>query len=482
VVTQPPCICDDGPWRADASTLRYRMPSARLTFLGAARTVTGSCYHLALGDASLLVDCGTFQGDRDADELNHQAPQVDVRNALGTVFTHGHLDHVGRLPAWVKHGFRGNVWGHAATLDIAKVILEDSAKIANHAPGQPLYGDQEVAQIVDSMRPMHGYGTPMQIGPFAVTLFDAGHILGSSSVRVAWQQNGADRAILFSGDLGVAGAPLIRDPNTAWHAERDRVDYVVTESTYGDRLHMPRADVRNHLRTIVERALQDGGKVIIPAFSIGRTQEIVYELHQMVAAGLLRDIPIIVDGPLGLSATKIYAKHTECYDAEAMAMVQRGVEPLEFDSLYSARDANASRRAVNAEGPAIIIAGSGMCQGGRIRHHLLRHLPDPRADVLLVGYQSGRTLGRALQEGRTTVFIDNQQVLVRARITTISGLSAHADRDGLANWFEKIPRAAGARTFVTHGEAAQSDTYAKLLTDRFHTPAHAPAMFESVEL
>jgi metallo-beta-lactamase family protein len=213
-----------------------------------------------------------------------------------------------------------------------------------------------------------------------------------------------------------------------------------------------------------------------------RTQEIVYELHQMVNAGQLRGIPIIVDGPLGLSATKIYAKHTECYDTEALDMAHRGNPPLEFDSLFGAKDAQASKRAVNTEGPAVIIAGSGMCQGGRIRHHLLRHLPDPRADILLVGYQAGRTLGRALQEGRTSVYIDGQQVMVRARVTTISGLSAHADREGLASWFDKIPKAPAARAFVTHGEQEQSIAYAQLLTDRFSVAAHAPAMFETVDL
>jgi metallo-beta-lactamase family protein len=458
------------------------MASAKLTFLGAARTVTGSCYHLSLGDAALLIDCGTFQGDSNADELNFQAPHVDVSNVLGAVFTHGHLDHVGRLPRWVGNGFRGNVWGHGATLDIAKVILDDSAKISNHSPGEPLYGDAEVASVVESMRPMSGYRVPMQVGPFAITLFDAGHILGSSSVRVAWKQAGSERAILFSGDVGVAGAPILRDPNTEWDSQRDRVDYVVTESTYGNRLHSPRAEVRANLRAVIERALQDGGKVIIPAFSIGRTQEIVYELHQMVNAGQLRGIPIIVDGPLGLSATKIYAKHTECYDTEALDMAHRGNPPLEFDSLFGAKDAQASKRAVNTEGPAVIIAGSGMCQGGRIRHHLLRHLPDPRADILLVGYQAGRTLGRALQEGRTSVYIDGQQVMVRARVTTISGLSAHADREGLASWFDKIPKAPAARAFVTHGEQEQSIAYAQLLTDRFSVAAHAPAMFETVDL
>jgi metallo-beta-lactamase family protein len=196
------------------------MASAKLTFLGAARTVTGSCYHLSLGDAALLIDCGTFQGDSNADELNFQAPHVDVSNVLGAVFTHGHLDHVGRLPRWVGHGFRGNVWGHGATLDIAKVILDDSAKISNHSPGEPLYGDAEVAGVVESMRPMSGYRVPMQVGPFAITLFDAGHILGSSSVRVAWKQAGSERAILFSGDVGVAGAPILRDPNTEWDSQR----------------------------------------------------------------------------------------------------------------------------------------------------------------------------------------------------------------------------------------------------------------------
>lgn len=469
---------------ADVRLVAYGRPmsEATLTFLGAAQGVTGSCYHLRLGDAALLIDCGTFQGDRDADARNRAVPELPLSEVLACVYTHGHLDHVGRLPGWLQHGFRGEVWGHAATLDIAAEILRDSAKIANYSPRDRLYGTAEVAQVIDAMRAARGYGVPFAIGPFTLTLFDAGHILGSASVRVQWGQGSAQRAILFSGDLGVKGAPIIRDPFTAWDPARDWVDYVVTESTYGDRTHPPRNEVRASLREVVQRALDDGGKVLIPAFSIGRTQEIIYELSAMVRAGELRGIPIVIDGPLGMSATGIYAKHTDCYDQEALALLRQGDAPLELDSVDGAHHVSDSRRAVMERGPAIVVAGSGMCQGGRIRAHLKQHLPNARTDVLLVGYQAQRTLGRDLQQGDKTVFIDGDEVAVRARITTISGLSAHADRDGLAAWLAAVPVRHHAQVFVTHGEPAQAAAYAKLVTDRFGLTALAPAYLQTVAL
>lgn len=454
------------------------MTTARLTFLGAARGVTGSCYHLEVEGVGLLIDCGTFQGDPDADRRNREPVPIDVPGLAGIVLTHGHLDHVGRTPVLANAGLVCPVFGHAATLDIARVILADSARIAHHAHDEPLYGAGEVQAIEYLMRALPAYGVAKRVGPFEITLYDAGHILGSSSVRVAWR----DRAILFSGDLGVAGAPLLADPNTRWDPARDAVDYVVTESTYGDRTHPDRAGVRAELRRVIERALSDGGKVLIPAFSIGRTQEVLYELNAMIADGGLRGIPVVVDGPLGLSVTKIYQRHRGLYDEDAMALIARGDPPLEMDSLLTARDVHASRRAVNIEGPAIVIAGSGMCEGGRIRHHLLRHLPDPRTDVLLVGYQAGRTLGAALQQGRDRVWIGRDEVEVRARITTISGLSAHADRDGLADWFSHLPRRDGGRVFVTHGEPAQSEAYARMLGDRFGARADVPGPHDTVEL
>lgn len=460
--------------------------AATLTFLGAARGVTGSCYHLDVDGAGLLVDCGTFQGDRDADRKNRQPLELDGASLRALVLTHGHLDHVGRAPLLARTGFQGRVLGHPATLDIARIILEDSAKIAKHDTRDepPPYTEEHVEEIVAGMLPIRGgYGQEFRVDPFTLTLFDAGHILGSSSVRVAWKErDGRQRAILFSGDLGVAGAPILADPFTAWDPVRDAVDYVVTESTYGDRLHGPRSRVREQLHEVIERALRDGGKVLIPAFSVGRTQEILYELNTMVEAGQLAGIPVVIDGPLGLSATKIYSRHTTCYDEEALAKLDRGDHPLEFDSLHGAGDPRASRMAVSMEGPAIIIAGSGMCQGGRIRHHLARHLPDPRTDVLLVGYQAGRTVGRDLQEGRDEVFLDGQRVPVRAKISTIHGLSAHADREGLADWFSHVPKKDAGAVFVTHGEEEQSLAYAALLEQRFGTRAVVPALDQRVEL
>jgi metallo-beta-lactamase family protein len=457
--------------------------TATLSFHGAAREVTGSCYHLQLGDAALVIDCGTFQGDREAEGKNRERFAFSPADVTALVLTHGHLDHVGRSPCLVPGGFRGQVIGHPATLEIASIILDDSAKIANHAEGDPLYGFDEVNALKERMVPVSGgYGAPMQVGPFTITLYDAGHIIGSSSVRVAWKDGGADRAILFSGDLGVAGAPILRDPNTAWNPATDGVDFVVTESTYGDRNHPPRTEVRDSLRRIIDRALADGGKVLVPAFSIGRTQEILYELNAMKEAGHLGSIPVIVDGPLGLSATSIYRRHSEVWDAAAHALLERGDKPFEFDRLLEVRDAQASKRAVDQKGPAIIIAGSGMCQGGRIRHYLRRYLREPTTDVLLVGYQSERTLGRALQGGAQHVFLQGEQVPVRARITTISGLSAHADRDGLDAWFGTLPRRSKTRVFVTHGEAEAAEAYAALLRDKYAVAVDVPGRLASIAL
>ncbi|MEZ4365141.1 MAG: MBL fold metallo-hydrolase [Kofleriaceae bacterium] len=455
---------------------------ARLTFLGAAGGVTGSCYLLEHGGVGLLIDCGLFQGDADADAKNRAPLAIDGRALAGCVLTHGHLDHVGRLPLLAGRGFAGEVIGHAATLDIARIILPDSTKIAGHADGPPLYGAAEVEAMAERMAPMAGYRRARAVGPFTVELFDAGHILGSASVRVSWTESAGERAILFSGDLGVVGAPILRDPFTAWDPARHAVDWVVTESTYGDRAHPPRDETRATLRDTVRRALDDGGKVLIPAFSIGRTQEVLYELNALVEAGELPGIPVFVDGPLGLSATKIYARHRDCYDAEATALLDRGDHPLEFDHLYGAEQVAASRKAVGYDGAAIIVAGSGMCQGGRIRHHLERHLPDPRTDVLLVGYQASGTLGAALQRGADEVWLRGQRVPVRARITTVRGMSAHADRDGLTAWLGAVPRRSGAQVFVTHGEPEAAAAHAARVRDRFGVGATVPALHQTVEL
>jgi metallo-beta-lactamase family protein len=456
------------------------MGKAVLTFLGAAGGVTGSCYHLDVFGAGLLVDCGVFQGEREADARNRDRFPFDPKDLAGAVLTHGHLDHVGRLPL-LAGALDAPVVGHGATLDIAKVILEDSAKVAIHASRDPLYGRDEVAEVVARARPV-GYGAPITLGPYRLTFFDAGHILGSSSVRVAWHDGQRERAILFSGDLGRWDTPILRDPHTAWDQGRDHVDWVVTESTYGDRQHPDRDTTRTRFRDIVERAVGDGGKVLIPAFSIGRTQEILFELNALVEAGRLRNVPVVVDGPLGLSATRIYERHRECYDAESLAMLKRGDAPLEFDHLFSAAAPRDSARAVDIEGPAIIIAGSGMLQGGRIRRHLRAHLDDPRTDLLLVGYQGRGTLGRELQDGARSVWIDGEDVAVRARVTTLSGFSAHADADELLTWMKAVPIDRGGAAFVTHGEDDAALAHARRLHGQLGLAARVPALGDRVTL
>ena len=456
------------------------MTSAALRFLGAAGGVTGSCYHLEVDGAGLLVDCGVFQGERGADDLNRARFPFDPRDLVGVILTHGHLDHVGRTPLLAGR-LDAPVVGHPATLDIASIILADSAKVAVHSGRDPLYGPDEVTEVTQRMRALAGYGVT-RLGPFTVSLYDAGHILGSASVRVAWKTPDGERAILFSGDLGRWRTPLLRDPHTDWDPSRDSVDWVVTESTYGDKRHPSRDATRDRFRDIVQRAVDDGGKVLIPAFSIGRTQEILFELNALVEAGHLRGIPVFVDGPLGLSATRIYERHTDCYDPEAAQMLRRGDDPLEFDHLYSARDARASWRAVEHDGPAIVIAGSGMCQGGRIRRHLKAHLSDPRTDVLLVGYQGRGTLGRELQDGRDRVWIDGDEVEVRGRIDTLSGFSAHADTDELLRWFRAVPLHSGGGAFVTHGEDEAAGAYAARLVGELGVRATVPALGDRVEL
>ena len=456
-------------------------PSARLTFAGAARGVTGSCYHLEYEGVGLVIDCGTFQGGKDPDAQNRAAFPFDTGRVAAAVLTHGHLDHCGRLPLLGRRGFRGPVIGHAATLEIGNLIMDDTAKLGLLAGREPLYDAAAVDEVMSRARPLV-YGQRVEIDPFTVQIFDAGHILGSSSVRVSWREGERERAILFSGDLGVEGTPIIRDPNGSWEPEAHRVDFVVTESTYGSRNHPARAEARRSFRDAILHAISDGGKVLIPAFAIGRTQEVLYELNTLVESGELAKVPVIVDGPLGLDATKIYEHHKACYDEEALALLNTGDLPLEFTGLFGARQGRSSQAAKEIEGPAVIVAGSGMCSGGRIRGYLREYLDDPRTDVIFVGYQAAGTLGRELQAGRTRVSIDGETIDVRAAITTVSGLSAHADQDGLASWFEKIPRGSGGAVFVTHGEEKVSRVYGRLLKDRFGARSIVPALGDTASL
>jgi len=454
---------------------------ARLKFCGAARGVTGSCYHLETDEGAIIIDCGVFQGGDNPDALNRAPFAFDPKEVVAVILTHGHLDHVSRLPLLGKQGFSGQILGHSASLEVARLIMDDTAKLGLFSGQKPMYSALDVDQTMARVQPMD-YGQRVTVGPFTVELFDAGHILGSSSARIEWKEGSKERAILFSGDIGTHGAPILRDPFHDWHAEEHQVDFVVTESTYGDRNHPQRDVARQAFRDAVLHAVSDGGKVLIPAFAIGRTQEVLYDLNMLVESGQLASIPVIVDGPLGLDATALYQKYHDCYDCEAKALLKAGDKPLEFMDLYSSRKAGASDSIGGIEGAAIIIAGSGMCNGGRIIKHLAEYLPDPRTDVIFVGYQAGQTLGRELQEGRTEVMVEGKLVPVRAKITTISGFSAHADRDALAKWYSQVPLRKGGAVFVTHGEEKSSRGYAAHLKDRFSARAIVPKRGDTAAL
>jgi metallo-beta-lactamase family protein len=421
--------------------------SPALRVLGAARTVTGSAHLLELDHASVLVDCGLFQGVPGASERNRVAPVERPAELSAVVLTHGHLDHVGRLPLLMQGGFDGPVLGHPATLAIAEIVMRDAAKIAeHHGGGGPTVADVEAT--VKRFEPL-AYRKPHVLAEAKVTLFEAGHILGSASVLVET----AGCNVLFSGDLGRSTTPLLRAPNTQY-PEGLRIDHVLVESTYGDREHPTGPSIRERLRDVLRKALEDGGKVLVPAFAVGRTQELLYHLRGLITDGELAEVPVVVDGPMGLDVTALYEKYTGDYDAEAHALLRSGTPPLSFDTLYSARGGKGSEAARSIPGAAIIVAGSGMCTGGRILAHLEELLPDERTDVLFVGYQARGTLGRQLLDGASEVELEGRTIPVRARIHCVPGLSAHADKKELLAWLAAVP--GGPKTYVTHGEPEAS--------------------------
>lgn len=442
--------------------------TASITFRGAARVVTGSAYELTIGGKRLLVDCGVLQGEPGAAERNAISP-VPVPSELdAVVLTHGHLDHVGRLPLLVKDGFRGRVYGHPATLDIAKIVMFDAAKIAQWE-GHGTFDASDVEETVSRFEPVL-YRTPTRIvDAVTLTLFDAGHILGSSSVLL----ESSDGTILLSGDLGRRNTPILRDPNTVY-PDGLSVDAVVIESTYGNKDHPKGATLLERLAETIDRALHDGGKVLIPAFSIGRTQELVYHLRALHEAGRLDGVPVVVDGPMGIDVTSLYTRYKDCYDDESRALLGAGVDPLSFGDLYSAKGKRQSDRIAEMNGPAIIIAGSGMCTGGRIMGHLQDFLPDGKTDVVFVGYQARGTLGRRLLEGARRVSIQGRDVQVRARVTELSGFSAHADRSGLLAWLSKVP-GANRHVFVCHGEPESAEAFAARAKDELGVRTTVPS-------
>ena len=436
-----------------------------LEFYGAAGEVTGSCHVLTVRGRTLLLDCGLIQGGADPDIRNRAAFPFDPAAIDAVVLSHAHIDHCGRLPLLRKRGFRGPIFATPATRDLARILLADSAHMAEREAerfqrrqaehrGAPARGQREPLFTTDDATETLGqfktvpYEQPHEVVPGVVVSFrDAGHILGSAGVWLELEEEGRRARVVFSGDVGQFDSPILRDP-----VGNGEADVVVMESTYGNRLHRERAETLREFGAILRAARQDGGNVLIPAFAVGRSQEILYELAMHFDDWGVGDWRVFLDSPLAIEASAIYARHPELYDEEAGAAhsaAERGMPAL--PNLQLCRSAQESMAINTMRGGAIVIAGSGMCTGGRIVHHLKYNVSRPECDVIFTGFQAGGTLGRALVDGRETVRIHGESFAVRARVHTLGGFSAHGDRDDLLRWHATVGGA--PRTYLVHGEA-----------------------------
>lgn len=459
---------------------------ATIEFLGAAGTVTGSKFLLETGGRKLLVDCGLYQGLKELRLRNWDRLPVQPASVDWVALTHGHIDHTGYLPRLVKDGFVGSVYATRATADLLTLLLPDSGHLqeeeaayhnkrgtSKHRPALPLYTAEEGREAAGLVRGV-AYRERAELAPGLAIMFKrAGHILGSAMVTVEIGTGPDARRIVFSGDVGRYGAPILPDP-----APIEDADYVVVESTYGDRRHDP-DPVPEQLERVIGKAIKRGGAIIAPAFAIGRTQELMYHLSGLEKAGRIPRVPAYLDSPMAIGATEIYCAHPEDFDGDMRTMVMDRNCPLHCGDFRLARSSEESR-AINAiAGPVLIISASGMATGGRVLHHLRQRLADPRTTVLLVGYQAVGTRGRALQDGAASVRIFGEMVPVRARVESIHGLSAHADSEGLMRWLRTAARPP-KRVFVVHGDPEPAKTLAERIRTELGWEATVPAYRDRV--
>ncbi len=435
----------------------------RIEFWGAAATVTGSMHLLKVNGKQILLDCGLFQGRRqESYERNLNFP-FELAAIDSVVLSHAHIDHSGNLPNLVKQGFDGDIISTAATRDLCAAMLMDSARLqeqdvayVNKKKGrrgeplaEPLYTEEDAAAAMRRFKTIP-YHRRTQVAPGVdLTFLDAGHMLGSAIVVLDIQEAGKSKRLVFSGDLGRTNVPILRDPEWV-----DSADYVIMESTYGNRDHADEDAARTRLRDIVNQTYRRGGKLLVPAFAVGRTQEIVYALHQLSDIHKVPNLPIYVDSPLAINVTEVYRLHPDCYDDEIRRFMAADEHhnPFGFDRLTYVRDAEDSKALNFLREPAMIIAASGMCEGGRILHHLKNNIEDPQTTVLFVGFQAENTLGRRLVDGFKEVRIFGEPFHVRAQIETIDGFSAHADRSGLQDWLQHFDKRQLQGIFLVHGE------------------------------
>jgi metallo-beta-lactamase family protein len=454
--------------------------SASVTFMGAAHEVTGSCHIVRAAGKTIMLDCGLFQGRRRESFDKNRTLPIDVETLDAVVLSHAHIDHAGRLPFLIAAGYRGPIFATPATRDLCALMLADSAHIQNKDAeflakrGKeyvgPLYGQVEVAQTLAQMLAIPYERTAPVVPGVQVTFYDAGHILGSASVALDVEQDGHTRRLVFSGDVGRKDLPIIRDPVPPPGAHA-----LIMESTYGNRQHATPMGAREELARIVRETAARGGRVIIPSFAVGRTQELVYELHELLEAGEIPEIPVYVDSPLATGATEVFEMHPDIYDYSEPGV--RNLERLFRNGrVHYTRDVQESMALNTQHGPMVVIAASGMAESGRILHHLLHGAPEPRNTVLIVGFMAEHTLGRRLVERRPLLHIFGEEVPLRARVEIINGYSAHADRVELRQWAESV-RAQSPElgpVFLVHGEPPAQEALSEALTADGFT-VHVPA-------
>ena len=462
----------------------------KLSFFGAAKTVTGSCHCLDVCGKRILIDCGLQQGagDKDNATLPFSPGTVDY-----LLITHAHIDHSGRVPMLMKLGFQGSIFTTRLTKQLLQVMLRDSAHIqesdaeyenrkgkrAGRPPVEPLYTLADAEAALKIMQ-TYDYEQPFELCPgVTVTFHDAGHLLGSALIELTVTENGVTKTIVFSGDLGNTGHPIIRDPH---HLKK--ADYVVMETTYGDRDHEPEHDYAEDLAVIIDETLAKGGNVIIPAFAVGRTQELLYFIREIKQKGLVTSVPnfpVYVDSPLAKAATTIFAGDLTRYiDEEAKELVEDGIRMLTFDDLHLTESTEESRTLNSDMTPKVIISASGMCDAGRIRHHLKHNLWRPECTVVFVGYQSQGSLGRRLLDGATEVKLFGETIAVKAQIVNFPGLSSHAGLTGLLNWIQAFsPKP--QQVFVVHGDADVVPVYVERL-EKLGFAVHGPELMEEYDL
>jgi metallo-beta-lactamase family protein len=463
----------------------------KITLLGAAGgEVTGSSYVLQTDRANVMIDCGLFQGARRLENHNRLPKRGAVQKLDSVVLTHAHLDHTGRLPLLTRFGYSRPIYATPATIDLTDLILRDSAHLQSEdakrvnrrraekgeSPIEPLYAASEVEKLKPLFKKMK-YDHPTEVAPgVSVRAVEAGHILGSASLELTVEDQGAKKVVVFSGDLGPRGAPLHRDPTPFKHA-----DIVFMESTYGDRDHRSLKDTAVQAREAIGAAIQQGGRVLVPVFAIGRTQLLLYLLAGAFKRKTLRPFPIFVDSPMAIEATRIYQRHRELFDSESLAMARSGDLAAHLRTVKLLAKAAESRALAEKRGPYLVMAGAGMCTGGRILHHLLNHLNDPTTLLMMVGYQSRGSVGRAIVDGARTVRIMGRQVAVKAKTHTFGGLSGHAGQSDLLAWIGSMA-SSRPRVILTHGEDGPRRTFRGRIRERFGLDCEMPDYLETIEV